>query len=173
MAVRDVVRRLPPWAVLLVALVFAVAVTAVVVVAYDRGILPLAGPFVLAGWMPLLVWARVAAIRTRTRRRRRSLAEKLGILARLVAAERNLPPAARASTASDRSLAEARPLVTTAAALLGEHRQDAVTVAARLAEVAARWQPGAPLTRAVQDVLEAARKLTLAWGEVREEQARR
>ena len=169
---RDVVARLPTWAVLLALLAFGVAVTAVVVVGYDRGVLPISGPFVLLGWLPLLGWLRVSAIRARTLRRRRHLVARLGTVSRLVTAERNLPGVQRASGATDRSLAEAAHLTEQAAALLGLNREDSVTVVGQLGGVCDRWAPDAPLTRAVHDAVGAARKLTLAWGEVREERAR-
>lgn len=165
------IRRLPTWVILFGLVVFAVLVTVAVVQLYTRGVLPIAGPFVVAAWAPLLVWLRVAGIRMRTQRRQRVLTEKLGHLSRLVGAERNLPPGDRASAATDRSLAEAGPLVRAAQDLLAANRADSVTMVGRLAEVSVRWRPGAPLTQTVQETVVAAQRLTVAWGEVKDVRA--
>ncbi len=169
---RGKIRQVPTWVGLAGALVFAVLGTVAVVQLYVRGWLPVTGPFVVLALFPLLLWLRITGIRVRTLRRRRALTELLGNLSRLVAAERNQPSGARASAATDRSLAEAGDLVRAAQQLLAANRADAVTVAGQLGEVSARWQPYAPLTQTLLETVVAAQKLTLAWGEVQEVQAR-
>lgn len=164
--------KMPTWVVLLAATVFAVLMTAAVVRLYARGFLPIAGPFVVVAWAPLLVWVQLTGVRNRARRRHRVLTEKLGNLSRLISAERNQPPGARSSAATDRSLAEAGSLVQTALGLLAENRAEAVMVVGGLGEMSARWLPDAPLTQSVVQTVAAAQKLTLGWARVTEVRSR-
>lgn len=169
---REKLQRLPTWVGLLGAVAFAVLVTVAVVQLYTRGILPIAGPFVVAGLMPLMVWLQVTGIRMRTQRRRQVLTEKLGNLSRLVAAERNLASGDRASAATDHSLAEAGFLVQAARDRLAANRADAVTTVGRLGVLSARWRPDTPLAQTIQETVDAAQKLNRAWSEVKDVQAR-
>ncbi len=168
MTVLEKLRQLPTWVGILGALAFAVLMTVLAVQLYVHDVIPTAGPVVVVGLAPLLIWLRVSGLRFRTRRRRQALMEQLGNLERLVAAERNQPPGHRASTATDRSLAEAGDLVRAARRLLDANRADAVTVVGDLGPVSERWHGDAPLTRSLHSTVRAAQSLNIVWGEVQD-----
>lgn len=82
---------------------------------YNRGVLPIIGPFVAALLVPVILLLRTLWLRRRLGRLSRRLAEELRSLSAMVADERSSGPQARPTGASDASLDKAT--VTLASAL--------------------------------------------------------
>src|SRR4051794_38663915 len=97
----------PAWLrYLLLAVLFAVVGIGLVTALYDKGILPIAGPFVVIFLLPLLIPLRNRGLRSRARRLAGDTDQQLSALVPAIAQERSLPSQERASGASDESLAE-------------------------------------------------------------------
>lgn len=139
----------------LLAGLFAVIGIGLVVALYDKGVLPIAGPFVVLFLLPILVPLRNRGLRNRTRRLGSRLDERLAALGPALDRERSLAPHDRASGASDSALAAAATRVDAARhALAAGQEPSAVGTVDELARtVTAGWHRDAPVTR---DVAEAA-----------------
>lgn len=156
------VKPWPGWVrYTLLAVLFGVVGIGLVVALYDKGILPIAGPFVVLFLLPVLLPLRRRGLRNRCRRLATRLDERLAGLAVDLGQERSLTPDRRDSAAGDDALASAAARVEAARQQLATG-QDAAAVGA-LAElsrmVSTSWRRGAPLTRDVAAAAGVARRL--------------
>jgi hypothetical protein len=123
-----------------------------IVVLYERGVVPLAGPFVAAVLGPTVVLLAAWARRGRALRAARALGEDLLDVERLLERERATPAPDRPSTASYHELEQCSSEVDTALQLLTSQRDD--EAAAVVIELATRidetWPADAPLTTALR-----------------------
>ena len=145
----------------LLAVLFAVVGIGLVVALYDKGILPIAGPFVLLFLLPLLIPLRNRGLRNRSRRLAGRVEEELGGLVPEIDRERSLAPHERASGATDESLASAATRVAAARQQLAAGQAPAAVRTLEELERAATasWEPSAPLTRDAVRTAGTARKL--------------
>lgn len=155
----------PAWVrYLLLSLLFAVIGIGLVVALYDRGVLPIAGPFVVLALAPLLLPLRRRGQRARARRLASRLDEQLGDLARALGEERALEASQRRSGASDEVLSETLARVAHAGGLLRSDRWlDASRSVEDLAPGDGRLLADAPraaaLAAKVSDVVRTGREL--------------
>lgn len=143
------------------AVLFAVVGIGLVTVLYDKGFLPIAGPFVVLFLLPLLLPLRRRGLRSRVRRLGRSLDERLASLEPALEQERALAPHERPTGADDANLAAASSQVATARRQLaaGQEPLAAETVDGLHHSTAGSWQRRAPLTKDVASAASTARKL--------------
>jgi len=137
--------------VLLVAAVLAVVGVAAVVVLYDRGWLPIAGPFVALAVAPLLAWAGVAWMARRHDGLARRTGEALSGLLPELERERALGRDDRSSGATDETLDAAIRRARTALSQLsfGDDVSGAREVDA-LSAVARSWAGGSAAAEGVR-----------------------
>ena len=140
---------------------FAVVGIGLVVALYDKGLLPIAGPFVVLFLLPILVPLRNRGLRNRTRRLGDRLDERLAAIGPALDRERSLAPHERASRASDEALASAATRVDAARQELaaGQEPSAVRTLDELTRTVTAGWHRGAPVTRDVAEAASSARRL--------------
>lgn len=138
----------------------ALAGVGVVTLLYSQGILAIAGPFVAAVVGPVVVLVGLLWRHRRTMRRERGLVESLRGWLLELERERVLAPAARSTSASDRSLDTAVHTVTTALQQFerGHTSTGAATVEA-LAGQFGDWSRRAEITRGIRAAATSARRL--------------
>ena len=157
----------------LLAVLFAVVGTGLVVALYDYGFLPIAGPFVLIFLLPLLLPLQRSGLRRRAGRLAAATAQDLTSVASRITTERSLAPEARATRGSDESLTRAAHQLDSALQKLRSgHERDGATAVAALARTAQEsWAPDAPLSKEVADVATKAERLHEALRRTRDSDA--
>jgi hypothetical protein len=140
---------------------FAVVGIGLVVALYDKGLLPIAGPFVVIFLLPLLVPLRRRGLRYRSHLLATRLDEQLATLALAIGQERSTPAGRRDSGAGDGSLASASASVDSARRQVAHGQQSAAAGAVdELSRMAsASWRSGASLTKDVAGAAGTARHL--------------
>jgi hypothetical protein len=158
----------------LLAVLFAVIGIGVVVALYDKGFLPIAGPFVVLFLLPILIPLRRRGLRNRTHRLGSRLDERLAALGPALERERSLASQDRASGASDSALAAAATRVDAARqALAAGQEPSAVATVDELARtVTAGWHRDAPVTRDVAEAASRAHQLERVLRQVGRAEAR-
>ena len=133
-------------------MLLAAVLIGLIVLVYDRGWLPLTGPFVAVILASTLIYLLTYARNRRLRRASRRATEQLQALAPAIAAERSTAAAARGTGASDESLDRAAEQVELGLQRLSwGHEQGAVPHLAELATTArTSWRPEAPLAQQVE-----------------------
>jgi hypothetical protein len=147
----------------------------VVVVLYDAGWLPIAGPFAAVVIAAVIVYVVMWWRARRLRRLSTTAAEQLRALMAALTEERALAAPARPTRASDASLDQA---LTQAEGALQQlawgHEQGAVPLLVNLGDVARRdWADEAPLSRQVADLDDTATELERVVRRMLETAARR
>lgn len=141
---------LPGWVRYPIIVLFAAFVlTGLVILLYDRGWLPLAGPFVAVIFASTLVYLIMWSRGRRVKKLGAEAAQQLRELSGAITRERDVPVQDRPSGASDQSLDGAAEQVELAVQRLAwGHEQGAAPHVAQLVETARRsWHPEAPLTQ--------------------------
>jgi hypothetical protein len=144
----DAVTPWPGWIrYTVLAVLFAVVGIGLVTVLYDKGFLPIAGPFVLIFLLPLLLPLRRRGLRGRVGRLGRRLGEQLAVLEPALEKERALAPHERPTGADDEVLAEAASQVAAARRQLasGQESLAADTVEGLDRSTADGWPRRAPV----------------------------
>lgn len=136
----------------LLAVLFAVVGVGLVVAFYDKGFLPIAGPFVVLALLPLLIPLRSRGLRNRARRLGAALTEELDELTDALQAESSLPAPHRPSSATDQSLAWATSLTRSARDLVaaGEMSAAVARVEELSRDASASWTADASVTALVR-----------------------
>lgn len=140
---------LPSWLRYPIIVLFAAFVlSGLVILLYDRGWLPLVGPFLAVIFASTLVFLIMWARSRRAKKLGAEAAQQLRELSVTVSRERALPVQDRPSGASDESLAGAAEQVELALQRLAwGHEQGAAPHVVELVGTARRsWRPEAPLT---------------------------
>lgn len=147
----------------------AVIAIGVIIALYDRGILPLAGPFVAALVVPLILRFRRRRLAQQRQRLAHAAADELRDLLVALEQERSQPPPTRASGASDLSLSLATTHIhSVLAQLAAGHVSSAADQIDQLSgHTAQGWTPGTPLSVQVDRVLETGRQLAKVTGQLR------
>ena len=147
---------------LLLALVIVFFGVSLVYVLYDRGVLPVAGPFVALLVVPLILFLRAYWWQGKVTRLARQAAGHLTTLSALVDEERARPQSARSSGADESSLAVAAEQVRAALQRLawGQEGAGAGHVHDLMATARAAWTPGTPLYVAAEQADAPARAIT-------------
>lgn len=130
---------------------------------YDRGILPIAGPFVAVLLVPMIFLVRATWLRSRVTRLSRAAVAQLQTVSAMITAERSAPPQRRATGGSDDVLAAASERVESVLQQFAWGRDaDGVLFAEDLTELAERWSSAAPLTVELGRALTTTRNLSEA-----------
>ncbi len=142
-------------------LLAGIGLVGLIVVVYDAGWLPLAGPFVAMVVAAVIVYVVLWWRARQLRRLGATAARQLEDLAPAIAHERGLPSPDRATGASDRSLDQAAQQAAEALKQLAwGHEQGAVPLMAGLADQArGSWHADAPLTQRVEELAGTAAEL--------------
>lgn len=163
-----------PLRTLLLATLGVAVFAAVVVLLYDRGLLPIAGVFLAMAVGPLIVLWRRAGLARRRARLSQDVLDRLARILGLVDAERRTPETGRASGATTSSLLDADEATRAAVQRFawGDEAGAAASAAAvvSLARTHA-WRDG-PLTRAVGDLDRVLADLDVVLGKLEKEATR-
>lgn len=144
----------------LLTVLFAVIGVGLVVAAYDRGILPIAGPFAAMALAPLIGALTVWWLVRRNRGLSQRITSELQALLPVLEHERSLGRAERASGATDETLDAATRRARSALSQLAWGRDDAaVDEVDKLGRVAAPWAADSPAATRVGGAVTSARRL--------------
>jgi hypothetical protein len=168
-------RDVAPWPAwvryTLLALLFAIVGTGLVVALYSRGALPIAGPFVVIFLLPLLLLLRARGLRSRTRRLSTRTAGQLRQVGAGIEREQSLGPDQRSTGATDQALAVAAGQVDTALRAFDEGRASAGTRAVgQLVQSTRSWSSQSPLSRDLARTSATAERLTRTLAQADETQ---
>jgi hypothetical protein len=163
-----------PVRVLLLSLLFGFVGVGVVVALYDRGFLPIAGPFVALAVAPFLGFLGVLWVSRRHRALSRQVTHELGELLPALEEERRLPREQRPSGATDETLDAALGRARSALSQLSwGHDEAGISEVDALARVARPWSSDATVARGVGRTVDLSQRLRRSRRRVERQRSRR
>lgn len=162
----------PAWVrYTLLALLFAVVGTGLVVALYSRGVLPIAGPFVVIFLLPLLLLLRNRGLRSRSRRLSVRTVEQLRRVGADIEREQSLGADQRSTGATDQALAVAAGQVDAALrAFDAGHASAGARNVSQLVQQTRTWSAQSPLSRDLAKTSATAERLTRTLAEAEDPQ---